>query len=821
MPQKEVVALARSFSIQIDNLCQFLPQDRVVEFARLDPISLLRETQRAAAPEHMVEWHDQLKALRTEEKGLEVQQQNEDHHLKSLQAKQNATREDVERFQQRQDLIVKSRALEKCRPIIRTRILKDEVEQIKVNMRASRRELEQYQAEVEPIQRAQREMEEYRDQVDRIAKSRKQRFDAAKGNVDRLANRIDNEQQNLGSFGAEIETEKQSEKQRRIDVKRIEGDINRLKRSMENEIEYDQSFFESQKAEIRNQKSSADSRRAELVDTLTRIRGEVSRKNADLANKTRDRQQLDTQSGQRTKLLEKLSKDTFVGWKWLEENKASLSLKEEVYPPPILSCSVPDSRYAKAVESQLRPLGDLTAITCTNADDAKVISDKLLGRREQNGLGLHQITIRTSPRPRAFYRSPETQAELTRLGFDGWIIDYIQGPDPVLAMLCDSTKLHRAAFAPKAISNQQYAALKGTQITKWISGNEVCQITTRREYGQSSTNITQLKPAQYFTDQPVDTEEKQQLDNAIKEIRRDIERRGDLHKDYKREYDQVEKERADADERRAEVQAEQEAQRRAYADFQSIPRKIATKETELQGIQSLSAETHSRIKTFQAQSENASLKIAALTLEYATSLSQLRVLHESQLEAEIRLIEANSEVEGYATDNAGILQALEQRKSQIKEFESQKARKSAEFKTAYSAAQRIIRELTDINRDIVQEFSELPSEESLDNEITAVAARLELMAEGNPNAVKAFEKREQDIKTAQEKLESMAERLETARERIREIREHWEPELDQLVAQISDGFSHNFQQIGCAGQVGVYKDEDFEQWSIQIQVRFR
>ena len=38
----------RALSIQLDNLCQFLPQDRVSEFARLSPPALLVETQRAS-----------------------------------------------------------------------------------------------------------------------------------------------------------------------------------------------------------------------------------------------------------------------------------------------------------------------------------------------------------------------------------------------------------------------------------------------------------------------------------------------------------------------------------------------------------------------------------------------------------------------------------------------------------------------------------------------------------------------------------------------------------------------------------------------------
>jgi hypothetical protein len=45
--------------------------------------------------------------------------------------------------------------------------------------------------------------------------------------------------------------------------------------------------------------------------------------------------------------------------------------------------------------------------------------------------------------------------------------------------------------------------------------------------------------------------------------------------------------------------------------------------------------------------------------------------------------------------------------------------------------------------------------------------------------------------------------------------------VDQLISQINDAFSYNFEQISCAGEVGVHKDEDFEKWAIEIKVKFR
>ncbi|KAF2635035.1 P-loop containing nucleoside triphosphate hydrolase protein [Massarina eburnea CBS 473.64] len=822
VPQKDVTALAKSFSIQIDNLCQFLPQDRVVEFAKLEPIELLRETQRAAAPEYMVEWHNELKALRNDEKKLEVERENQDNFLKGLQSKQDATRHDVERYNERQDLVAESELLEKGRPIILTKILRTEVKQLVDDLNTTVQEYKQYQKEVDPAQRAQREMEVYRDQIDAVTKSRKRRFEAGHAAASGFAPKIDAEKQKMEGCAAEIEAERQADRQRKQDRKRIENTILSLRRSKdENPVEYDAATFDVRLGEIRNKRAGFDRQYTEYEATLKAIRNDVIGKQAELKNIMGSRNALDTQIGQQGKLLTKLSPDTFKAWEWLEQNKASLNLKEDVYAPPILSCSVPDTRFAAIVESHLRPRGELVTITCTNADDTRTVLDKLVGTPERGGLGLHHITIRTSPQPRSAYKPPITTSELHNIGFDSWIIDYIEGPDAVLAMLCDSAKLHRAAYASKPITNRQFDSLAQSGILRCVNGTEVCTIRTRSEYaGASSTSITSLRPAHYFTEQAVDADEKRRLDETIAERRHDIQDQKGRHEEAMSKLTAIKKDRAAVEGEQAEIRNEQEALRKAFVEWEGLPRKIATKEEELKTNESLCAETHNRIRQAQGKADNSALKVASLTLQHAQAVTKLRNLHESYIEAEIRLVEANSEVDGYTSDNRLIERALDERKARISALKAQKNDTKARYKEQLAEANDILKSVSEAEQDELKKYSDLTTEE-LDLAIGDVNTRLSMLAEGNPNAIKNYEKREKDIRTTQEKLENNVAQLKSTREKITGIRKQWEPQLDELVSKISDGFAHNFQQIGCAGQVGVYKDEDFEKWAIQIQVRFR
>jgi chromosome segregation ATPase len=99
---KEVQALNRSMRIQIDNLCQFLPQDKVAEFAGLSPVELLSKTLQAAAPPEMAEWQDELKNLYGHQKEFQARLKEDDAQLTRLENRQQSLQGDVERIRETQ-----------------------------------------------------------------------------------------------------------------------------------------------------------------------------------------------------------------------------------------------------------------------------------------------------------------------------------------------------------------------------------------------------------------------------------------------------------------------------------------------------------------------------------------------------------------------------------------------------------------------------------------------------------------------------------------------------------------------------------------------
>lgn len=184
-------------------------------------------------------------------------------------------------------------------------------------------------------------------------------------------------------------------------------------------------------------------------------------------------------------------------------------------------------------------------------------------------------------------------------------------------------------------------------------------------------------------------------------------------------------------------------------------------------------------------------------------------------------IEATSDLEVLGDRNREVKDLLETKERSLSDIfkEADRTRKIAQdlFKKCS--------ELLAPGNDEFQEFVRtLPAEQTaaeLESEIDSEKARLELMHEGNGTVIREFETRQKRIDHLTSRLTEIKAALAELEAKIDEKRGQWEPQLDALVSKISDSFSYNMQQISCAGEVGVHKEDDFDQWAIQIRVKFR
>lgn len=222
------------------------------------------------------------------------------------------------------------------------------------------------------------------------------------------------------------------------------------------------------------------------------------------------------------------------------------------------------------------------------------------------------------------------------------------------------------------------------------------------------------------------------------------------------------------------------------------------------------------------QHDHAVLRKAKLAIDYKDLVSKIRSCHEALLEAKVQAIEAESDVTGLEERSSDIVRLLSEERRKMTEAQEQLTRSKAKAQQAMAVVTKLQEDPE--NTAHLEKWLNLPPDmtvEKIIDDLTAERTKLQFTHASNPNAIKEFEKRQEDVERLRQKIEDNAEKLERVSRRITKIRDVWEPRLDALIGEISDAFSHNFEQIGCAGEVGMHKDEDFGLWAIQIKVKFR
>jgi len=234
-----------------------------------------------------------------------------------------------------------------------------------------------------------------------------------------------------------------------------------------------------------------------------------------------------TQEGQQVSRITEFSRDAAQAWKWIQDHRDEF--EEEIYPPAVISCAI-KKEFSKFIAHVEAPLGykDFLAFTTQTKNDSKKLSDQLNGR-----MALADITIRMITIPLAeLKRPPISPEEMLRCGLDGWALDFIDGPEPVLAMLCNSSKVNATGISLKEVTEEQHEVLVNGKCNSWVAGNTSYRVNSRKDYGAHATStVTKSigRPRFWTQDHAVDSsvsrearEKIEQLDASFEDLKQQI-----------------------------------------------------------------------------------------------------------------------------------------------------------------------------------------------------------------------------------------------------------------------------------------------------------
>lgn len=255
----------------------------------------------------------------------------------------------------------------------------------------------------------------------------------------------------------------------------------------------------------------AERREISVQDGGVRTKGRAA--TAAIRKVEQDIESLNTQQGQQLNFMRRRFPEIATAWDWVQEHQNEF--EKEVYGPPMISCSIKDERYSDQVQSLLQP-DDFTCFTAQTKNDYKKLTDQLYRVMSLS------VVIRTCAHPLSAFQSPLDEREVAQMGLDGFAIDYLEGPSPVLAMLCAEKRLHNSGVSLEDHDDAQYERLVNSgKVNQWAAGRQSFLVRRRREYGpQAMTTITKnIQPGKFWTSQPVDTQERAEFNRRLVELK--------------------------------------------------------------------------------------------------------------------------------------------------------------------------------------------------------------------------------------------------------------------------------------------------------------
>jgi structural maintenance of chromosomes protein 5 len=847
--QKAVQSLCKStFDIQIDNLCQFLPQDRVVEFAMMSPIEVLASTQRAAGTPDMLKNQENLKQLRAIQKELMQSNKGDRERLENLERRQEMNRAEVERMREREVTKKKLAWLEQCKPIPEYLDAKAEKERLQALQAQLQAEEVQLEAEVQPIVRTMKAKQSYQVRMNNLQKDCKREVAAAEKDYDEKLEKVNDLDEEINDLQQNYEAEAKSAKKNREEKAKHQNKIAELElQQQQKPPEIDtramNQDIKDRRDEIRHlsdEKAEADTRRAELKD-------QGSERQRIMADLKKNLERFDTQAGQRESQLSQKSKDTFDAWQWIQNNRNLF--EKHVYGPPMVECSLKDPKIAAKIESVMQE-SDFKIITVQTIADFKLLQQKL-----NVEMGKHDVSLRTcSDADHMRFRRPIPDDELESYGLSGYVIDQLEGPGPVLAMLCHERLLHSSGIASGRLSDAQHERLQDSDIKSYVTADTSYRVTKRAEYGKEG-NINSSRPLiapKIWTTQSVDMGRKAAMSRELQEVAGELEIITREHSTCQSKANEIDNKVKILKAEIAKIEEDKTARQTELMAWNALPVKIQERQDATEKIDTILNVVAERLKDVVRKQEQILLKKAAIAPDVIEALTVWKDEMEALLKAEYYFIEAMSDHETFVERNGHVTRRLEAIKAEV-------AKASNDLIAATERATNVVREVRALSKkaraaekegepgffDLLQEIGGYGDSEKrwdrirLEAEIDSKRAVLDLTEGGSEDAIRAFEDRARQIEALQKKVTELDMQKANHAKAIQEVRAQWETPLEELVAKISDSFSDSFSRIGCAGQVEVYKasstdpadctDEnggqdnglDFANWAIHISVKFR
>ncbi|KAM3655722.1 structural maintenance of chromosomes protein 5 isoform 2-T2 [Ammospiza maritima maritima] len=780
---KTVEEQIAALNIQVDNLCQFLPQDKVGEFTRLSKTELLEATEKSIGSPEMYQFHCELKNFREKERELENFFREKNTSLEKMKQRVERYKQDVERYHECKRHVDLIEMLERKRPWVEYENVREQHEEVKQCRNQVKKELKCLRELQAPWTRKIQEAEENLNNLDMKTRDNieeiNQAFRMKKDEETNRQKKIYQTQQIIEEWQSELDTMTVCENlQPQIDAVNTE-----LKKLQEEKANIDNNV-----SDLRAEKTNQEREEKRIIDRLGQLNNIMHVKEEKLKQRFRD---------------------THSALLWLRNNKDKF--KKKTCEPMMLEINMKDSRHAKYVENHISS-NDLRAFVFECQEDMETF---LVEVRDRQNLRVNAVCAPDKSCAEILPSRPIE--ELHRYGFYSYLRELFDAPSPVMSYLCYQYRVHDVPVGTQKTRDMIERVIQETNLKQIYTAEERYVIKMSSYTKQTITSNICLKDAQYLTSS-VDTEERGQLENQRQNISNTLKSLdARLTALFERQKLLDLKDNKLRQEKKALL--ERENRRR------QLESKIGVKYDSLRQLEQDAIDLEKEFQLANVKIKEINKQKAELVTELMHLMKRIIPLNVDKVDLAFQMTRVTAKKNRLQSEyKAGTVQ-LRAAQQRLHELDNKKQHLYDKCRELMKQAQHIcrLRPDQDFPEEFQVAFQTLPNTlEEIDAFLNEEKTRASCFTGLSSSVVEEYNKQTQEIQQLTEYLEEKRNELNNYKQNISQIKEKWINLLKVMIEQINEKFSKFFSSMQCVGEVDLHKEneEEYEKYGIRIRVKF-
>ncbi|KAL8500858.1 hypothetical protein ACS0TY_020443 [Phlomoides rotata] len=799
--KKDIIDVIKKFNIQVNNLTQFLPQDRVCEFAKLTPVQLLEETEKAVGDPQLPIQHQDLIKKSQELKKCERAVESNKGSLDQLKELNAELEKDVERVRQREDLLAKAESMKEKLPWLKYDLKKAEYVEAKKQADDAKLKLGEaakaLHAVKEPIEKQKGEKAKQEAKVKKLNglldNNTKKRMRLLE-NYDHLGVLIQGKYNEVEDLRRQEESRQQRISKAKEDLAAAEAELASLPpyeppKDKIGQLRSQIMELEEIAKDIKNQKADKE----KFSNHHKRLLRECTDRLREMENVNNKRLQALKNSG-----AEKI----FEAYQLVQQHRDEF--KKEVYGPVLLEVNVANKAHADYLEGQV-------AYYIWKAFITQDPDDRDLLVRNLRSFDVPVINhVRNNGSHRDSFRITD---EMRRLGISSRLDQVFEAPYAVKEVLITQFGLDKSYIGSKETDDKADMVYKLGIMDLWTPENNYHWSKSR--YGSHISGNVQAVDKSRLLLCNLDVKEIETVKSRQIELNETICVTDADLKALQTALRQKEDEAAVLQREREEIVDITQRQKRKMKDMELLvnQRRSRLKSVEREDDPDAAiAKLTDQVKELKVQRFQCAVEIKTLLTEavaYRRSFAE-NYMCSIELEAKIKEMESNAKQH-------------EKLAIQAQLYCEQCDNSAVNLRKQLAAAKSCAESVAMITPELKQAFLEMPTTiEELEAAIQESISEANSILFLNHNILEDYENRQRKIQALTDKQEADVKELNDRLNEINALKGSWLPTLRSLVTRINETFSRNFQEMAVAGEVSLDEhDTDFDKYGILIKVKFR